>query len=600
MYPETAGVRAHIIIMLQPRRRKRKQSIEKKFAPNLKPGDFVLSHHGEVLRVAKITSEGVELEHKWGEEWSHYGTIEDFRWKDLQFIKLEKPYEELEKEAINQLHNIKELDDEEEQKEDCTALVLNSSKENAQQSKQILLKKMERVTAITYILQSKTDQLRHIRNKFEEKVKYLSKVIDTFELYLGIQEDIIQILEGEKAPIGTPITIRQQIMYMDEEVGDPNDGGIDVNRIEQFDKWIKNSNNRDRIIPEPKGIVVLRVRRYKKDYGDAWINARMEQVNKQTYILIRNGENLYRIWTTLLIHPRVFPLKKEIEEFQDKDGDIWGYDKKELEEREFTYKQNVVLYQGLLDRTQLLQPFEGRIILANDKTWNGQIHLVRDEELLLGEGTLSYKEWKKNCNSKIGVGSRIVLGNIKYWDKQRHLPYGYKNTPPPEPGIYVVKQTQEQYLSFIYNPEDEVWNHGDYGFHTRKRGISFRIHRDEDWILNYDQMSVEEIDFYINNRIDRHNYVDMLPLLWTIRKNLLAEQKYENELVELLSKTYSRIKIKEAIDWWKFKNKWKRPIDKDDKKAYRMIRKKLEKDTLLELQRMMDSALKDEQKFEEK
>jgi hypothetical protein len=28
-------------------------------------------------------------------------------------------------------------------------------------------------------------------------------------------------------------------------------------------------------------------------------------------------------------------------------------------------------------------------------------------------------------------------------------------------------------------------------------------------------------------------------------------------------------------DWWKFKNKWKRPIDQDDVKALRMIERKL-------------------------
>ncbi len=34
-------------------------------------------------------------------------------------------------------------------------------------------------------------------------------------------------------------------------------------------------------------------------------------------------------------------------------------------------------------------------------------------------------------------------------------------------------------------------------------------------------------------------------------------------------------KVWEAIAWWKFKNKYKRPIDKDDAKALRMIQSKL-------------------------
>ena len=37
-------------------------------------------------------------------------------------------------------------------------------------------------------------------------------------------------------------------------------------------------------------------------------------------------------------------------------------------------------------------------------------------------------------------------------------------------------------------------------------------------------------------------------------------------------------KIWESIDWWKFKNMWKRPIDKDDAKALRMIIKRIFKE----------------------
>lgn len=33
--------------------------------------------------------------------------------------------------------------------------------------------------------------------------------------------------------------------------------------------------------------------------------------------------------------------------------------------------------------------------------------------------------------------------------------------------------------------------------------------------------------------------------------------------------------IDEAIDWWKYKNIWKRPITEDDTKAVRMIKQRL-------------------------
>jgi len=33
----------------------------------------------------------------------------------------------------------------------------------------------------------------------------------------------------------------------------------------------------------------------------------------------------------------------------------------------------------------------------------------------------------------------------------------------------------------------------------------------------------------------------------------------------------------EAVEWWKYKNKWKRPIEQNDAKALRMIEKRLKK-----------------------
>jgi len=56
-------------------------------------------------------------------------------------------------------------------------------------------------------------------------------------------------------------------------------------------------------------------------------------------------------------------------------------------------------------------------------------------------------------------------------------------------------------------------------------------------------------------------------------KNLPAKQKK-------LSKKAQRTKateedVWEAVNWWKIKNKWKRPIREDDNKALRMIEKRV-------------------------
>jgi hypothetical protein len=74
----------------------------------------------------------------------------------------------------------------------------------------------------------------------------------------------------------------------------------------------------------------------------------------------------------------------------------------------------------------------------------------------------------------------------------------------------------------------------------------------------------------------------MLPLLDDVKNWRIEELENEKNFAKMVyAQVYQKLKkqteeyiyqkILEAIDWWKFKNMWKRPIDKDDTKALRMI-----------------------------
>ncbi len=86
--------------------------------------------------------------------------------------------------------------------------------------------------------------------------------------------------------------------------------------------------------------------------------------------------------------------------------------------------------------------------------------------------------------------------------------------------------------------------------------------------------------------MDRPNYLQMLPMLTDMKKWRIQELENEKNFAKLIysqvykffkgeTEEYIFEKIWESIDWWKFKNMWKRPIDKDDSKALRMIVKKI-------------------------
>ena len=79
----------------------------------------------------------------------------------------------------------------------------------------------------------------------------------------------------------------------------------------------------------------------------------------------------------------------------------------------------------------------------------------------------------------------------------------------------------------------------------------------------------------------------MMPVLWGIRDNLLKDQKEENEFSDIMAREldlmfkiddFDLVKqlVTENISWWKDEivKVWKRPIDKDQKSAWKMIKER--------------------------
>jgi hypothetical protein len=537
-----------------------------------------------------------------------------------------------------------------------TDLVSLGSKEHLEVMSQALSQQQNKAQLIKNFvsreLEKQKQELDGIRRElglivedFKNKVEKINKVIHTIELYLGIKEDIVQIQEGANAPTESPICFRQEVMFMDEEVGDPrSDGqGLDFRVIEDFDEWLCSNENYKHVIPEEKGVVVLRVRRNDKKYSDnPFINSMMNEENMKTYILIRNGDNLYRIWADINIQ-RLFPRKTELIDMQEKamsesdkysNDDFWKKERtqkniKEVEDIYLRYQKQIIMLQGLIDRTQIFMPLAAPIKLTDPEIHGTDlVKFIYDDEVKLGDGHVSWWDFLKKANENIGIGSRIMLVHVprkdaddrtyrldarynKGWNNSESS-YGLPSSP--KSGLYQVEYTQHTWSVRVdtdednhqkwgektgkvpcikYNPNDEIynsWNWRDSG-HTRKNRISWRIHPKDDWnwIIDVDNISIEDIDFYLDSRTERKNYLKMMPILWEIRKFLLKEVEEEKDFIKMMAgiliadygskKSLEEVieMVKEASVWWKTKNKWKRALGKDDEKALRMIVNRLKK-----------------------
>jgi hypothetical protein len=121
----------------------------------------------------------------------------------------------------------------------------------------------------------------------------------------------------------------------------------------------------------------------------------------------------------------------------------------------------------------------------------------------------------------------------------------------------------------------EGWT--DYSGHTRKNRKGYWAAPGE--LINVDKVTIEEIRYYLNNRLYRSSYLDVIGFMKRVYMFKMREYNEETPFVKLvMGKTgcNDEKKVRELLTWWKIKNKWKRSLDADNAKAYRMICRKLE------------------------
>jgi len=481
---------------------------------------------------------------------------------------------------------------------DETALVASGTKARIIAMKETAENQMEKVETIRRLVKAKVQEMYSVVSGLRDQIKAITKVLGVFELYLGIHEKIVQIGDGDYAPIDMPITIHQAVLYMDEETGiitwRNGQQGIDYQRIGEFDEWV--IPNIDRILPEQKGVILLRpTRQHRKYSSDPFQNSFLNANNHMSYILIRNGQKVYRIWTGTALGSRFIPGPDEIEQLFLKAEEGSQFDQKRAKDQEFKYRKHALLLQGLLDRTDIFKPILHLVSLGKPETYGGLVNWVYDDEPSITDGLhVPYLEWHKEINSHIQRGTRVLVV-YPFWKSKKDFAYRFKryysyegNCPPhPQTGIYTIDHEGEHQWAtlrksvsayyIMYNPEDEIYGNWYQEIHKRKNRVSFALFKKDPFVLNYDRIVLSDIEHYIDCRYERINYLEMLPVLMDIRDQRLKELEWEKHFVGLVA---HRTGVEEgliwkAVEWWKNKVIWKRPIRKDDAKALRMVEKRV-------------------------
>ena len=397
-------------------------------------------------------------------------------------------------------------------------------------------------------------QKQELKSQIAEMEKWLQgkyRVICAYETYLGTKEEVVELI-GEGKTSNEPIHLYQAVRFMDEEYGIVNlekitettwvkSDDFDYKNIDLFDKWI--TKNYKMFIPSERGIVMWRIKRRRKDYGDKWENMVCNDYNANCYFLIRNGERLYRIFSDVASKDdTMFPTEQQSIEAGYK---FHGYkeneefDQESFMENTLPWKYILIAIQGILDRTNILGTdcqFKTNLILGlYDKE---KIVLVRDKERkdVIGDNTMSswYNYLKENRN-KTKVGDRIIITDL--WGSKNYYSGATDDTDficehdmdwrrrwvgiPDRSKVYEIKDYNEKKDKYKILYFEERY-YGD----TKKKRTAIWLNKDE--FFNISQTTEKDLKYYLNDRRERENYLDMLPKIKLAYK-YFKTKAYERE-----------------------------------------------------------------------
>ncbi|MFN9473243.1 hypothetical protein [Acidovorax sp.] len=261
-------------------------------------------------------------------------------------------------------------------------------------------------------------------------VDELLRGIQSLDLYLGKDVEVLRICEGESAPKDVPLTIKQAKLCMDQElcVWADVDERFDFESEDQFFKALREHHGLvEQVFPTERSILVMCVTSRYINYGDSPMASAMRNAeNKKVFLLVRDGMNIFRVFSGVESHlgaARLFPNQNDQDKiFRGLDGsrikfeDVAYTDR--LSEHEMFalhYRRFLLLACGLDHRLKLFGDFydgpQSMHFVSLDFQQRYMRFLHDDDAstaIAGGPDRPTFREWVAATNGYLRSGSRVL------------------------------------------------------------------------------------------------------------------------------------------------------------------------------------------------
>jgi len=373
----------------------------------------------------------------------------------------------------------------------------------------------------------------------EDVRQYVAKIqngIESLDLYVGTGVTVTEIARGASAPRNEPLTFVQKKLMMDEELAlwADVDENFDYQDQETFYEALRSHPGLvNQVFPAARAMLVMAVTQRDLDYGNAIASAVQNSVNKRVFILVRDGENIYRVDSPVESHlhtGRLFPSRDEHDAlFRGLRGEDITFEDvaytKALERHDNSalhYKRFLILACGLDHRLKLFGDFyDGPadfnfISAAFQQAHCRFLHDDAGGNLIDAPDRPDVIAWISSKNRYLRSGSR-VLGNWHEVMDGETAPAACRTDyrtdrteflyrPTQSPGLASVEQDGKSLCVKV--PVSGWTRQGEPREFLCNINLSkYRGYGSEIGYLCLDAVEPEELDYYMRSRANRHNHI---------------------------------------------------------------------------------------------
>lgn len=396
----------------------------------------------------------------------------------------------------------------------------------------------------------------------QNSVQEINDGVATLSMYTGDGIELIEVKRGEDAEQEIPLTLVQEKILCDVELAYFNDESaayLSVENVQErfFDVLATNQQLVDQIFPTERCICIAAIReseissRYESD--PHW-RVILNKLNRTTFLLIRNGDNISAVYSPIGTHlaaNNLFPSKDVLDKsFFSRDGaveitvDSLNYSDalNDIDRIALHYKRFLILIAGLQHRLNLLGRFYpenesfGIFFPEFQKKYFNFIH-DEDGSGLLGEvaeQTLEDFVWQQNM--RLSVGSKLICNTYKMASEEaapycwtyswRRATYGNDGntlTRPPVNDYEIVSVEHDKDGYFVRFPVSSSSSN-----RTQLAKVRIVESRSEIEYLVLDNLNVDRLNSYITKRKYRKKYLEYMGL-FKGAKEYLAQFEAENK-----------------------------------------------------------------------